>query len=107
MELSLGLINADIKTAEYALNDYKNSKSKDIKNICAYHIQQASEKLIKYQIYQNMKQPGNREMYTHDIGKLLRYVKTNNISIIIPDYITQNEDTITAWEAGSRYDLHL
>lgn len=108
MALSLGMIYADIKMAGYALNEYKNNKKeKDIKNMCAYHIQQAAEKLIKYQIYQKMPNPGDREMYTHNLGALLAYAARNNVLISVPKYIKDNQEIITGWEAGSRYDLHF
>lgn len=108
MELSLGLIKADIKTAEYALKEYLADKHfKDIKNICGYHIQQAVEKLIKYQIYNHADAPDNKELYTHNIGALIAYADRNNIPIYVPDYIVTNAEIITMWETGSRYDLHF
>ncbi len=108
MALSLGMIRADIAMARYALNDYiSNKKNKDIKNMCAYHIQQAAEKLIKYQIYQKMPSPNNKEMYTHNLGALLKYASRENIRVKVPKYIQENLEIITGWEAGSRYDLHF
>lgn len=53
-EISYGLIYADILTSRQALTTYKeNPRIKDIKNIAAYHLQQAVEKLIKVQIYRS------------------------------------------------------
>ncbi len=106
--ISKGLIYADILTASQALNTYKeNPKWKDIKNICAYHLQQAAEKLIKSQIYNSGFEYDNRELYTHDIAALLSYIEINQISVEIPKLIVQNSHVITSWEAGSRYDMHF
>ena len=106
--ISKGLIYADILTARQALNTYKeNPKLKDIKNICAYHLQQATEKLIKSQILKSGFRYDNRALYTHDIAALVSYVEKNNVSIVIPKIIEQNSHIITSWEAGSRYDMHF
>ena len=51
MTLTKGLIKADLITAKQAIDYYEEKRIKDIKNIAAYHLQQATEKLIKYQIY--------------------------------------------------------
>jgi len=51
MILSKGIIRADILAARRAIEDFEETGIKDIKNIAAYHLQQASEKLIKLQIY--------------------------------------------------------
>lgn len=108
MVLSLGIIYADILMVKHALQDYKeNPKIKDIKNMAAYHIQQAVEKLIKYQIYQTSQQVNNRQLYTHNIGVLIEYAKKENLRIVIPQYVERNCEIITKWEAGSRYDLHF
>lgn len=84
--MSSGLIKADIMTARYALNEYEaNGRFKDIKNICGYHIQQAVEKLIKYQIYQQVEEVDNRQMYTHNIGALLAYAKKRGLDLVVPE----------------------
>ena len=50
MRLSKNLIKADIIAARQAIDYYEKKQIKDIKNIAAYHLQQAAEKLIKLQI---------------------------------------------------------
>lgn len=50
-EINPGIIKADIVTAYQSISYFKEHKIKDIKNIAAYHLQQAIEKLIKIQIY--------------------------------------------------------
>ena len=51
MKLTKGLIRADIIAARQAIAYYDEKQIKDIKNIAAYHLQQAAEKLIKIQLY--------------------------------------------------------
>lgn len=105
MNLTMALIKADIIAAKQALDYYENHKLKDIKNIAAYHLQQATEKLIKIQIYNKSTNYNNASLYTHNIEKLITYGKSLKIDLIIPDYIDVNSLVITSWEAGSRYDV--
>lgn len=108
LELSTGLIYSDILMARQALHAYKEKpKLKDIKNACAYHLQQATEKLIKIQIYKSGFSYNDRDMYTHNIGLLLAYVQKHHIAIYVPSFIDKNSHIITNWEAGSRYDIHF
>lgn len=53
-EISKGYIKADIIAAKQAIDYFDDNKIKDIKNVAAYHLQQATEKLIKYQIYEQL-----------------------------------------------------
>ena len=105
MTLSKGLIKADILTAKQAIETFEEKKLKDIKNIAAYHLQQATEKMIKYQIYKSISNPNNRQMYTHDISRIKAYAELEGVTLIIPQYVLEHMNTITDWEAGSRYDI--
>lgn len=108
LELSMGIIQADIIMARQALNIYKDKpKLKDVKNMCAYHLQQAVEKMIKIQIYNSGIDYDNKSMYSHNIRALLVYAESKKMNIMIPKYIEENASVITKWEAGSRYDLHF
>ena len=73
MSISKGLIKADIIAAKQAIACYEEKQIKDIKNIAAYHLQQAAEKLLKYQIYKSLDKIDNRKMYTHDLSRLMNY----------------------------------
>ncbi|MBQ3797930.1 MAG: hypothetical protein II842_16910, partial [Butyrivibrio sp.] len=73
MRLSKGLIKADIIAARQAIEYYEEKRIKDIKNVAAYHLQQAAEKLIKYQIYKSGLKIDNSRIYTHNIEKLILY----------------------------------
>lgn len=105
MKLTLGLAKADIIAAEQAIAYYEDRGIKDIKNIAAYHIQQATEKLIKLQIYNSEKSINNKSMYTHNIESLIVYAESLGINVIIPKYFKDNSLIITDWEAGIRYDI--
>jgi len=103
--LSIGIITADLIAAEHAIDEYDNGGIKDIKNIAAYHLQQAAEKLIKIQIYALVNNAENSKLYTHNIEKLVVYADSLKAGIQIPQYIRDRRLEITEWEAGSRYDL--
>ena len=105
MTLTKGLIKADIIAARQAIEYFEKNNVKDIKNIAAYHIQQAVEKIIKYQIYKSGVSINNAQMYTHNIEKLIIYGDLLNLQFYVPDYIRTNSLKITDWEAGSRYDI--
>ena len=106
-EISPGIINADIVAAKQSITYYKEHNVKDIKNIAAYHLQQAAEKLIKIQLYDSAVKLDNSRLYTHNIEALLAYGADKQMELIVPDYIRNNALAITKWEAGSRYGLGL
>ena len=61
MKLTKGLIKADIIAARQAMEYFGQTRNKDIKNIAAYHLQQAAEKLIKIQIYKLQQSTDNKK----------------------------------------------
>lgn len=105
MRLTMSLIKADIIAAGQAIDYYNSKHIKDIKNIAAYHIQQAAEKLLKIQIYVMSDHYDNAAMFNHNLDKLILYAESLDIQIVIPQYIADNSGEITSWEAGSRYDV--
>ena len=105
MNLTMALIKADIIAAEQAIDYFKSHNVKDIKNIAAYHLQQATEKLIKIQIYAKADVFNNVSMYTHNIEKLIAYAQSLSIDFYVPRYVEDNSLVLTNWEAGSRYDV--
>lgn len=105
MILTKGLIRADIIAAKQAIEYYETSKNRNIKNVAAYHLQQAAEKLIKIQIYAKCSNINNSQMYTHNLERLIVYADSLGFAAIIPDYIRKHSLQITDWEAGSRYDV--
>ena len=105
MRLTKSLIKADIIAAKQAIDYYDQHQIKDMKNIAAYHLQQAAEKILKYQIYQAASTVDHHRMYTHDISRLIDYARNQKLDLIIPEYIWDHANSITDWEAGSRYDI--
>ena len=105
MLLTKGIIKADLIAARQAIEYLQNKGIRDIKNIAAYHLQQASEKLIKYQIYKSVSDVNNSQMYTHNLDRLIMYAESLEVNFYIPDYIREHSVQISDWEAGSRYDV--
>ena len=105
MKLTMGLIKADIIAAKHAIAYFEENKIRDIKNIAAYHIQQAMEKLIKIQVYCKSNDYDNHKMFNHNLEKLILYAETLDIDLYVPKYVRDNSLVITDWEAGSRYDV--
>ena len=98
MKLTKGLIRADIIAAKQAIAFFEEKKVKDIKNIAAYHLQQAIEKTIKLKA-----EIAGLSLWGHDIDVLLKKCDDNNIDIGVPKYIRDKADVITHWEAECRY----
>ena len=100
MLLTKGLIKADLIAAKQAIEYYEKTGIRDIKNIAAYHLQQAAEKLIKIQIYARVPNVSNSQMYTHNLDRLILYAESVNIPFSIPQYIRGHSVQISDWEAG-------
>lgn len=107
MDLNMALIKADILMAKQGISLFEQNGIREIKNMTAYHLQQAAEKLIKIQIYRSGVEYNNKQLYIHNLVSLIRYAKSLGIEILIPKEIDENALDITDWEAGSRYDLHF
>ena len=105
MKLKKALIKADIIAAKQAIEYFEQNQVKAIKNIAAYHLQQAAEKILKYQIYKALGSTNNQQIYTHDLSRLIGYAAASGITLSVPEYIDKHAGSITAWEAGSRYDI--
>ena len=91
-----------ISLYDRAVGDYKqglhalsNASVDDVMcDLAGYHLQQSVEKLLKYQI----ELQGEQFPYTHSISMLLDEVK-----IDVPDWIINNRETFTKYEAMTRY----
>ncbi|MBO6055392.1 MAG: HEPN domain-containing protein [Alphaproteobacteria bacterium] len=105
MILTKGIIKADIIAAKQAIEYFEANGNRNIKNVAAYHLQQAAEKLIKIQIYANCSNINNSQLYTHNLERLILYADSSGVELIIPDYIREHSLQITDWESGSRYDV--
>ncbi len=107
IELSMGLIKADLIMARQGIEQYRSHNIKQIKNLTAYHLQQAVEKLIKIQIYQSGKAFDSKELYVHNLVRLINYADQLDFDIDIPHFIREAAVMITDWEASGRYDVHF
>lgn len=101
MDLNMALIKADILMAKQGIEIYENNNVREVKNMAAYHLQQAAEKLIKIQIYRSNVAYDNSQVYIHNLTKLINYAKGLNIGLVIPKEIVQEDLAISEWEAGS------
>ena len=101
MTLTMALIKADIIAAEQAIEYYNEHNTKDIKNIAAYHLQQAAEKLIKMQIYAKATNISYASLYTHNLERLIAYAQSLNIDFLLPKYIADNSLVITGWKQAA------
>ncbi len=102
-----GSLRADIIAARQAIDFFEEKQLRAIKNVAAYHLQQAVEKLIKLQIYANRGSVSNSQMYTHNIQRLITYADSLSFGVNIPDYVRERSLQITDWEVGSRYDVQF
>ena len=108
--ISQGQIDADLFVADAAMQKaatISSKASKHLRGLAAYHMQQAAEKLIKYQIYNAPVTINHSRMYRHSLDDLLVYAASLGISIYIPKWIETKRFIITVWEAEGRYNLHF
>lgn len=107
-ELSLAQVKADIVVAKSAIEESERMSSRSakyIKGIAAFHLQQASEKAIKFQIYESGVKVEHHKIYKHSLDDLIDYANDLNVNVYVPQYIMKNKYSITKWEALGRYDL--
>ena len=105
--LTLAMALADIKAAQSALRIYEVEGLREIKGLCAYHIQQAFEKMLKIQLYQSKKELDNTRIYRHSIQQLIDYGRELKIEMVTGKYLEDNAEIITDWEASGRYDIRF
>lgn len=109
LPLNMAMIKADLITAKDEIDRAKTlsaKASKYIKGMAGFHLQQASEKIIKLQLYASGKKLDLHKVYKHSLNDLLLYAKDIDVNVIIPNYVMRNRELITAWEAAGRYDVH-
>ncbi|MCD8021746.1 MAG: HEPN domain-containing protein [Lachnospiraceae bacterium] len=104
--IGMSIVRADIIAADKVLIELKSNNLKQLKSIAAYHIAQASEKLIKIQIYQSGVPISNKSMYTHNLLSLANYAASLGADIYIPRYFKSKLQELTDWEVKGRYDIH-
>ena len=67
-----------------------------------YHLQQAVELNLKYQLEMS----GIEYPKTHDIDQLLRIGKENGADLLVTEYIEDHSEMFSLWEARTRYVLN-
>lgn len=68
-------------------------------NFVGYHLQQAVEIAIKYELTRNAV-PYHK---THDITQLIQLANNNGIDLKLPEYIDDHSEMFTLWESRTRY----
>lgn len=71
-------------------------------NYVGYHLQQAVELSIKYQLEMN----GIEYSKTHDIDQLIQLAKNYEIDLFLTDYIDDKSEMFSSWEAKTRYIIN-
>ncbi|MGL4737803.1 MAG: HEPN domain-containing protein [Cellulosilyticaceae bacterium] len=94
----LKLAKSDFKYAKFAYSQLGQTSDCADLNICAYHTQQCTEKILKYLLESN----GHTYDRTHDISILVDLCLNHHIDI--PEIIEQASFAITSWATQSRYN---
>lgn len=108
--LSVGQIDADLFMAASAIQKAETISSKagkHLRGLAGYHLQQAAEKMIKFQIYASGAQIDHSKMYRHSLDDLMAYAGSLGVSLIVPFWVNEKKYIITGWEAEGRYNLHF
>lgn len=77
---------------------YRNDDELSL-NQAGYHLQQAVELGINHELERN----GLEFLKVHNIRGLLNQAKAANITLNVPQYIIDNKDMLSYWEANTRY----
>ena len=97
------LLNKSIQNLICAKTLYENLAQDEVYlNYVGYHLQQAVELAIKY----NLEMNGVEYQKTHDITQLINLAKENNVDIKITEYIDEHSEMFTVWESKTRYILN-
>ena len=109
-KLIMPQVEADILSANDAIKRAEAlpaNKAKYIKGLAGYHLQQATEKMIKIQLYASGFKLDYSKLYKHSLDDLIIYANSLGLSLILPSYINKYKSVITDWEAMGRYDVHF
>ena len=85
-------VEADLLSAKDAIGRAEAlpaRKAKYIKALAGYHLQQASEKMIKIQLYASGQKLDYSKLYKHSLDDLIIYANSLGLPIIIPNYINK------------------
>lgn len=97
------LLDKAIQNLTLAKTIYKELINDEVYlNYIGYHLQQAVELSIKY----NLELNGIEYPKTHDISQLIYLSKLKDIDIGISKYIEDHAEMFTLWESKTRYVLN-
>ena len=91
----LQLASYDLRYASMAMMTYVDDGAR---RQCAFHVQQAIEKALKYMLVELM-QPSE---FTHDINLLVSLVESKGG--YVPEYIKHTAKRISGWQSKARYE---
>lgn len=94
----LRLAEADLKVATLVLN---SSNDELILNNAAYHVEQATEKIMKGLLVKNGQVAG----ISHSIIELSKDLDEAGVSY--PEWIHDKDDTISSWATTIRYNVNF
>lgn len=92
------LAQTDLQMAKNNLSLMQNMQDEVYLNYIAYHVQQATEKMLKFKL----EMQGEKYPHTHRIGVLVD--ECLKLGIEIPELIQDYDVVITEWATGTRYD---
>lgn len=95
----LDIAQTNLRNAEALYKCAKETGDEYQLNGAAYFLQQCVELTIKYIIEAN----GVETPKKHEIQTLISYAYEHNIDLYLTDYIEQNADMFSNWEAKTRY----
>ena len=107
---SLAQVEADLYMADVAIQKAESLSSKAgkfFRGQAGYHLQQAAEKMIKFQIYDSGLNIDNSKLYRHSLDDLITYGLSIGVKLNVPKWVDSKKYVITSWEAEGRYDLHF
>lgn len=87
---------ADYKAAKMLMQDADDEL---LLCLAGYHLQQAVEHAIKYQLELN----GIEYPWKHELDQLISLAKKENAEIFMTDYISDHSEMLSTWEARTRY----
>lgn len=92
------LARTDLQMAKNNLKLLEDIQDEVYLNYIAYHVQQATEKMLKFQL----EVEGSKYPHTHKISVLIDACL--GLEIVIPQLLEDYDVVISEWATGTRYD---
>ena len=88
---------ANFRLADFILLNLEDDEEQ--LNFAGYHLQQSLELALKYLLEQN----GVEYPKTHDIERLIKLGRENDVDLMVSDYIDDHAEMFSSWESKARY----